>query len=107
MSCAAEELEYRAVLLALSGEYVGTTPLLSLLRVALDEYAEAEPGALLRLPLVEGYEVVGSRVYNALDNEMLPPVRAALSLYRVLRHEPEEALRVLRLIEDATRSMRP
>jgi hypothetical protein len=103
---AVEELENRAVLVALSGEYVGTTPLLALLRVALDEYAAAEPGTLLRLRLVPGYELVGTRVWDEFGNEMLSAVRGALSLYRVLHSDPEEALRVLEQIENATRNLR-
>lgn len=103
---AVEELESRAVLVALSGEYVGTTPLLSLLRVALDAYAAAMPDPALRVPLVAGYELIGSRVHLANDAELVSPVRGALSLYRVLHSDPEEALRVLQVIESHTQSER-
>ena len=113
------EIERRAALLALEGDLVGESALLALFRAALDAYVEAAtrapPGALRRTwSLTRGWRLAtwdmayrtGKPLVRVPDQLGYDVPNGALNLHHETRTRPDDALRVLRLIERATEALR-
>jgi len=118
---ARDELERRAALATLEGEALGTQPVLALLRMALDQFVETrtlrwraseitEDDGVVRWPLVAEYSLCADArlmrtvcVYDEATQKAYSAVQGALHLFRLLRDNPDEALRVLRAIEEQSK----